>query len=144
MALPYQDISCPPGTVEASVYAGLCVGIRDYIEKNGISGVLLGLSGGVDSALTMAIAVDALGAERVEAVMMPSQFTADISLSDARTMARTLGVRYSELPIDGIFAEFKDDLAHEFARIATARWHGPHGGEPAGPHTRHATDGVIE
>ena len=65
----------------------------------------------------MAIAVDALGAERVEAVMMPSQFTADISLSDARTMARTLGVRYSELPIDGIFAEFKDDLAHEFAGL---------------------------
>ena len=114
---PVPGYIVPSRTVEASVYAGLCVGIRDYIEKNGISGVLLGLSGGVDSALTMAIAVDALGAERVEAVMMPSQFTADISLSDARTMARTLGVRYSELPIDGIFAEFKDDLAHEFAGL---------------------------
>jgi len=114
---PVPGYIVPSRTVEASVYAGLCVGIRDYIEKNGISGVLLGLSGGVDSALTMAIAVDALGAERVEAVMMPSQFTADISLSDARTMARTLGVRYSELPIGGIFAEFKDDLAHEFAGL---------------------------
>jgi len=114
---PVPGYIVPSRTVEASVYAGLCVGIRDYIEKNGISGVLLGLSGGVDSALTMAIAVDALGAERVEAVMMPSQFTADISLSDARTMARTLGVRYSELPIGGIFAEFKDDLAREFAGL---------------------------
>jgi NAD+ synthase (glutamine-hydrolysing) len=114
---PVPGYIVPSRTVEASVYAGLCVGIRDYIEKNGIPGVLLGLSGGVDSALTAAIAVDALGADRVEAVMMPSRFTADISLSDARTIAGTLGVRYSEFPIDGIFAKFKDVLAGQFSRL---------------------------
>ena len=72
------------GTLEASVYKALCLGVKDYVDKNRIPGVLLGLSGGVDSALTLAIAVDALGADRVQAVMMPSQFTADISLTDAR------------------------------------------------------------
>jgi len=111
---PIPGYIAPCHTTEASVYAGLCLGIRDYVQKNGIRGVLLGLSGGVDSALTMIIAVDALGADKVEAVMMPSQFTADISLLDARAMAKTLGVRYSELSIDGIFAKFKDTLAGEF------------------------------
>lgn len=105
----------PTQTVEASVYEALCLGIRDYIGKNGISGVVLGLSGGVDSALTMTIAVDALGADKVEAVMMPSQFTADISLFDARAMANTLGVRYREFPIEAIFSKFKDVLAEEFS-----------------------------
>jgi NAD+ synthase (glutamine-hydrolysing) len=114
---PVPGYIVPSRTVEASVYAGLCVGIKDYIEKNGLSGVLLGLSGGVDSALTVTIAVDALGPDRVEAVMMPSQFTADISLSDARTIAGTLGVRYSELPIEGIFTKFKDVLAGEFSEL---------------------------
>ncbi len=102
-----------PRTVEESVYQALCLGIRDYVGKNGIPGVLLGLSGGVDSALTLAVAVDALGAEKVEVVMMPSQFTADISLLDARAMAKTLGVRYSELPIDFIFDKFLHTLASE-------------------------------
>lgn len=111
---PIPGYIAPCRTMEASVYAGLCLGIRDYVQKNGIHGVLLGLSGGVDSALTMIIAVDALGADKVEAVMMPSQFTADISLLDARAMAKTLGVRYSELSIDGIFAKFKDTLGGEF------------------------------
>ncbi len=115
---PVSGYIAPLHTLEASVYAGLCLGIRDYVQKNGIRGVLLGLSGGVDSALTMTIAVDALGADKVEAVMMPSQFTADISLSDARAMAKTLGVRYSELSIDGIFAKFKDTLAGEFSGLA--------------------------
>jgi NAD+ synthase (glutamine-hydrolysing) len=117
---PVPGYIAPPQTVEASVYAALCLGIRDYIEKNGIPGVLLGLSGGVDSALTMIIAVDALGAGRVETVMMPSRFTADISLSDARTMARPLGVRYSELSIDGIFDEFKETLAGKFSGLPQA------------------------
>ena len=91
--------------------------MKDYVGKNGIPGVLLGLSGGVDSALTMAIAVDALGAEKVKAVMMPSQFTADISLSDARAMAQTLGVGYSELPIEPVFGKFMDTLANEFPTL---------------------------
>lgn len=101
-------------TLEATVYQALCLGLKDYVGKNGIPGVLLGLSGGVDSALTLAIAVDALGAAKVEAVMMPSPFTADISLLDARTMARTLSVRYSELSIQPVFDEFLDTLAKGF------------------------------
>ena len=108
--VPVQGISRLQ-ILEASVYQALCLGLKDYVGKNGIPGVLLGLSGGVDSALTMAIAVDALGADKVEAVMMPSPFTADISLSDARTMATTLGVRYSELSIEPVFDKFLDTLA---------------------------------
>ncbi|MDN5753795.1 MAG: NAD+ synthase [Nitrosospira sp.] len=105
----------PSHTLEASVYQALCLGVRDYIGKNGISGVLLGLSGGVDSALTMTIAVDALGADKVEAMMMSSRFTADMSLLDARTMVKTLRVRYSELSIEPVFDKFLDTLAGEFA-----------------------------
>lgn len=107
----------PLGSLEANVYKALCLGVKDYIGKNGIPGVLLGLSGGVDSALTMTIAVDALGADKVKAVMMPSQFTADISLLDARSMAQTLGVRYAEFPIDPVFGGFKDTLVKEFATL---------------------------
>lgn len=109
-----QGEIAPSQALEASVYQALCLGLKDYIGKNGIPGVLLGLSGGVDSALTMAIAVDALGADKVRAIMMPSQFTADISLSDARTIAKALGVRYSELPIGPVFGEFVDTLEREF------------------------------
>jgi NAD+ synthase (glutamine-hydrolysing) len=105
------------GTLEASVYKALCLGVKEYVDKNQIPGVLLGLSGGVDSALTIAIAVDALGADRVQAVMMPSQFTADISLADARVIAETLGVRYREFPIGAIFHDFKDALAAEFSEL---------------------------
>jgi NAD+ synthase (glutamine-hydrolysing) len=113
-ALLPGEIACQP-ELEASVYKALCLGVKDYVHKNRIPGVLLGLSGGVDSALTLAIAVDALGADRVQAVMMPSQYTADISLTDARAIAETLNVRYSELPIGTIFGEFKGKLAAEFA-----------------------------
>jgi NAD+ synthase (glutamine-hydrolysing) len=101
-------------SLEAMVYRALVLGVRDYIGKNGFPGVLIGMSGGVDSALTLAIAVDALGAERVQAVMMPSPYTADISLIDARDMAHRLGVRYSEIPINDCFAAFNNTLAPEF------------------------------
>jgi len=101
-------------SLEASVYQALCLGVKDYVEKNGFPGIELGLSGGIDSALTLTVAVDALGAERVHAVMMPSQYTADISLEDARTMAETLGVRYSEIPIKPMFDAFLNSLADEF------------------------------
>lgn len=111
---PMRGEVSPPQILEATVYQALCLGLKDYIGKNGIPGVLLGLSGGVDSALTLAVAVDALGADRVEAVMMPSPFTADISLLDARTMARTLNVCYSELSIQPVFDKFLDTLAKEF------------------------------
>lgn len=108
---PVVDKVPASGTLEASVYKALRLGVKDYVDKNQIPGVLLGLSGGVDSALTLAIAVDALGADRVQAVMMPSQFTAAISLTDARTIAETLHVRYAEFPIGRIFGEFKGTLA---------------------------------
>ncbi|MBA3477936.1 MAG: NAD+ synthase [Lautropia sp.] len=98
----------------AQVYEALKLGVRDYVEKNGFPAVLLGLSGGIDSALTLAIAVDALGAERVRAVMMPSQYTADISLADARQMAQGLGVRYDVWPIADCLQAFRGTLADEF------------------------------
>lgn len=92
------EVTAWPET-EAAVYRVLVTGLRDYVEKNGFPSVLLGLSGGIDSALTLAIAVDALGAERVAAVMMPFHYTSAISLEDAEAQARTLGVAYSVLPI---------------------------------------------
>jgi NAD+ synthase (glutamine-hydrolysing) len=100
--------------LEAQVYAALVLGVRDYIGKNGFPGALIGLSGGVDSALTLAIAVDALGAEKVRAIMMPSPYTADISLTDSRDMVQRIGVRYDELPIADCFAAFRNTLAEEF------------------------------
>ncbi|MNQ41248.1 Glutamine-dependent NAD(+) synthetase [compost metagenome] len=100
--------------LEASVYQALMVGVRDYVLKNGFKGVVLGLSGGIDSALTLAVAVDALGAERVEAVMMPYHYTAQISLEDAETEARLLGVAYRVLPIAPIVDAFQQGLAPVF------------------------------
>ena len=108
----------PPLAPEAEVYAALCLGVRDYVTKNGFPGVLLGLSGGIDSALTLAIAVDALGAERVRPVMMPSQYTADISQVDARAEAELLGVRYTEIAIKPVFDVFLETLAGEFKGLA--------------------------
>jgi NAD+ synthase (glutamine-hydrolysing) len=105
-------------TLEPNVYQALVMGVRDYVGKNGFPGVLLGLSGGVDSALTLAIAVDALGAERVRAVMLPSKYSASISLADAREMAGILGVRYDEIAIGPMFAAFLASLADEFAGLA--------------------------
>ncbi|MEA3292551.1 MAG: NAD+ synthase [Pseudomonadota bacterium] len=85
------------------VYDAIVLGVRDYIEKNGFRGVVLGLSGGIDSALTLAMAVDAIGPKRVEAVMMPSRYTSEMSLEDARAEADALGVRYDVAPIEPIF-----------------------------------------
>jgi NAD+ synthase (glutamine-hydrolysing) len=100
---------------EARVYAGLVRGIRDYVEKNHFPGVLLGLSGGIDSALTLALAVDALGAGRVTAVMLPTRYTADLSLREAKAQADLLGVEYHVLPIEPPFQSFLDTLAPAFA-----------------------------
>jgi NAD+ synthase (glutamine-hydrolysing) len=110
-------LSAALGT-EAQVYQALVLGVRDYIGKNGFPGVLLGLSGGVDSALTLAIAVDALGAAKVRAVMMPSPYTADISLADSRDMVQRLGVRYDEIAIGDCFDAFRNTLATEFAGLS--------------------------
>ena len=101
-------------SVDAQVYRALCLGVRDYIGKNGFPGALLGLSGGIDSAITLCVAVDALGPERVRAVMMPSRYTAQMSLDDAAQLAANLGVRYSVLPIGGPFEAFSAVLAPEF------------------------------
>ena len=101
-------------SLEAGVYRALCLGVRDYLGKNGFPGAILGLSGGVDSALTLAIACDALGADKVRAVMMPSQYTADISWLDSRDMVKRLGVRYDEIPIRPVFDSFLSALAGEF------------------------------
>jgi NAD+ synthetase len=103
--------------LEPHVYAALVMGVRDYVGKNRFPGVLLGLSGGVDSALTLAVAVDALGRDRVRAVMMPSPFNAPISLEDARSMAGILGVRYDEIPIEPMMGAFGASLAGEFAGL---------------------------
>lgn len=107
----------PVASLEASVYDALVLGVRDYVRKNGFKGVVLGLSGGIDSALVLAVAVDALGAEQVEAVMMPYHYTAQISLDDAEAEARTLGVRYSVLPIAPMVEAFQATLAGEFAGL---------------------------
>jgi NAD+ synthase (glutamine-hydrolysing) len=101
-----------------SVYRALVLGVRDYIEKNGFQGAVIGLSGGVDSALTLAIAVDAIGAERVEAVLMPSRYTAAMSVEDAREEAQTLGVEYHIISIEPAFQAFLDSLKQEFAGMA--------------------------
>ncbi|MDP3135328.1 MAG: NAD+ synthase [Burkholderiaceae bacterium] len=102
------------GSLDAQLWDALVLGVRDYIGKNGFPGVLLGLSGGIDSALVLAIAVDALGRERVRAIMMPSPYTADISWIDAREMSERLGVRYNEISIVPQFEAFKATLAEEF------------------------------
>ncbi|MFZ6774315.1 NAD+ synthase [Undibacterium sp. SXout7W] len=101
-------------SAEAQIYQALVLGVHDYVTKNGFPGVLIGLSGGVDSALTLAIAVDALGAEKVRAVMMPSPYTADISLTDSRDMVQRIGVRYDEISIAACFDAFKASLSQEF------------------------------
>ncbi len=102
-------------STEESVYKALCLGVRDYVQKNGFPGTLLGLSGGIDSALTLCVAVDALGSERVHAVMMPSRYTASMSVEDSRSMVRALGVRYSEIPIAPMFESFSAALQEQFA-----------------------------
>lgn len=98
-----------------SVYQALVLGVRDYVRKNYFSGVLIGLSGGIDSALTAAIAVDALGAEAVKVVLMPSRYTASMSVEDAICQAKCLGVDYLELSIEPAFQAFLDILAKPFA-----------------------------
>lgn len=118
-AHPVKATIAEPLSVEASVYSALKLGLADYINKNGFPGVVLGLSGGIDSALTLAVAVDALGAERVHAVMMPSEFTADMSVNDAREMAEILGVKYSEIAIKSLFEEYVQTLAPQFGNLAS-------------------------
>jgi NAD+ synthase (glutamine-hydrolysing) len=118
---PHGGVTPLPGSVapelsaEASVYGALVLGVRDYVRKHGFPGVVMGLSGGVDSALTLAIAVDALGHDHVQAVMMPSRYTSQMSLSDAQAQAQALKVKYSVLSIENMFETTLATLKGEFA-----------------------------
>jgi NAD+ synthase (glutamine-hydrolysing) len=105
--------------LEAQVYQSLVLGVRDYARKNKFKGVVLGLSGGIDSALTLAIAADALGSDRVQAVMMPFTFTSAMSLDLAAQQATKLGVDYQQISIQGVYSEFMQALEGQFANTET-------------------------
>ncbi len=115
---PALGAIAPSASMESQAYAALVLGVRDYVHKNGFPGVIIGLSGGVDSALVLAIAVDALGAEQVRAVMMQSPYTAEISWVDARALASNLGVQYDEIPIGSAVAALEGALASQFTGLA--------------------------
>lgn len=108
----------PPMTHLEATWEALVLGVRDYVNKNGFPGVVLGLSGGIDSALTLAIATKALGPERVEAVMMPFRYTSDMSIADAAEQSETLGVRHSVISIEPIYESFMAALAPEFEGLS--------------------------
>ena len=112
-----SEIKVVPLGLEAGVYEALKLGVRDYLDKNRFPGAIIGLSGGLDSALTLAVAVDALGAERVRAVMMASPYTAQMSLDDSREMVSRLGVRYDEIPIEPAMLVFTQLLEAQFAGL---------------------------
>ena len=112
--VPVPGAIAPEQPLEAMVYKALCLGVKDYVGKNGFPGVLLGLSGGIDSALVACVAADALGPEKVRVVMMPSHYTARMSLEDAQTLAANLDTRYTVLPIKPVFDRFLETLANEF------------------------------
>ncbi|MBI5861532.1 MAG: NAD+ synthase [Rhodocyclales bacterium] len=119
----YVDGKLLPGAIaeplssEAELWAALKLGVVDYLGKNGFPGAIIGLSGGIDSALTLALAVDALGADKVRAVMMPSPYTAQMSLDDSRAMIERLGVEYDEIPIGTLMKQFAVSLAPTFERL---------------------------
>jgi NAD+ synthase (glutamine-hydrolysing) len=113
----YQAPTYPALSIEEKIYQALVLGVRDYIEKNGFKQAVLGLSGGIDSALTLAIAVDAVGKERVRAIMMPSRYSADISLIDAKQQTELMDVHYQTLPIEPIFQVFLDTLSPVFKSL---------------------------
>src|SRR6202022_894661 len=118
---PSGVVKPPPGDVvplqsqEESVYGALVQGTRDYVDKHRFPGAVLGLSGGVDSALTLSIAVDALGADRVHSVAMPSRYTSQMSKDDAALQAKWLNVKHSEISIEGMFEATLAALKDEFA-----------------------------
>ena len=113
--VPSAGTVVPPLDDTASIYQALVLGVRDYVGKHGFPGVVMGLSGGIDSALTLALAVDALGPQRVHAVMMPTRYTAGISCEDAEAEAKLLGVKYSVIPIEPMFEATLAALRGEFA-----------------------------
>lgn len=112
---PMPGALAPMPAREEAVYQALVLGVRDYVRKNGFGGVVLGLSGGIDSALTLAVATDALGPEQVEVVLMPSRYTADMSVDDALEQARILGVEAHVISIEPAFRAFLGMLQDQFA-----------------------------
>jgi NAD+ synthase (glutamine-hydrolysing) len=110
-----HPIAPPIAPVEAEIYAALCLGLRDYVQKNGFARVVLGLSGGIDSALVCCLAADALGAERVSAAVMPSPYSSPDTQGDARALAAALGVRTHELPIQSVMDAYAQTLREELA-----------------------------
>lgn len=108
-----SQASAPPLTVEEKVYRALVLGVRDYVHKNGFQKILLGVSGGIDSALSLAIAVEALGADNVTAVSMPSRYTSELSNDAAKQQAQTLSVTYKNYAIEKVFEAFLESLAPE-------------------------------
>ena len=115
VAAAQPDAVAPELGPEESVYRALMLGVRDYVNKHRFPGVVMGLSGGVDSALTLIIAVDALGADRVQVVMMPSRYTSRMSMEDAEAQASALGVAYSVISIEGMFEATLAALKEQFA-----------------------------
>lgn len=112
---PIAGEIAPTLDVNASIYQAMVLGLRDYITKNGFKGIVLGLSGGIDSALSLAVAVDAIGADKVQAIMMPYTYTSSMSLEDAEEEANLLGVKYSVMPIEPMVQAFLQTLSQEFA-----------------------------
>ncbi|MDI9246791.1 NAD+ synthase [Marinobacter sp. CHS3-4] len=111
---PVVQARIPEPSIEENVYKALVLGVRDYVNKNGFKSVVLGLSGGIDSAVTLAVAVDALGADRVRAVMMPFRYTSGMSIEDAELEARALGVQYDVFSIEPMYDAFMETLAQPF------------------------------
>ena len=138
--VPRGAAPAPLPPLAERVYRALVLGMRDYVEKNGFRGVVLGLSGGVDSALTLAIAVDALGPKRVHAVMMPSRYTSQMSIEDAAEEARRLGVRFDTLSIEPHVRDGARDAGRRVRGTARRRDRGEH----PGALPRHAADGDLE
>ncbi|MEE8261787.1 MAG: NAD+ synthase [Gammaproteobacteria bacterium] len=111
---PKRDVYHAP-LEEENIYKALVLGVRDYINKNGFVGAVIGLSGGIDSSLTLCIAVDAIGNDRVEALIMPSRYTAEMSIEDARAQAEAMEVEYHIISIEPPFTAFTDSLAQVFS-----------------------------
>ena len=112
-----ESVSITKSTDEEIIYKALCMGVRDYVYKNNFNGVVIGLSGGIDSALTTAIAVDSLGAENVEVLIMPSRYTAQMSIDDAVEQANLLKIKHETISIEPTFKSFLDSLASRFSDL---------------------------
>ncbi len=130
----------PIASREQEVYEALALGLHDYVEKNGFGSVVLGLSGGIDSALVACLAADALGAERVNVAIMPSPYSSSATQEDARMLARALGLSAHELTIEPVMDAYTQTLQADFEGLEA----GPDRGEPASPHPRQPADGALQ